>query len=79
MALKTKIWLWWGFSQGTMMSLYTGLRRQNPLAGILGYSGALIGAGDLTGQNAPPIHLIHGESIEFELRLSPLTIKQSKN
>lgn len=51
-----------GFSQGTMMSLYTGLRRQNPLAGILGYSGALIGAGDLTGQNAPPIHLIHGES-----------------
>src|SRR5436190_21852978 len=27
-----------GFSQGTMMSLYVGLRRERPLAGILGYS-----------------------------------------
>ena len=29
-----------GFSQGTMMSLYVGLRRAKPLAGIVGYSGA---------------------------------------
>jgi phospholipase/carboxylesterase len=26
-----------GFSQGTMMSLFVGLRRANPLAGILGF------------------------------------------
>src|SRR6266404_2572162 len=31
-----------GFSQGTMMALYVGLRRARPLAGILGYSGRLI-------------------------------------
>ncbi len=51
-----------GFSQGTMMSLYVGLRRKNKVAGILGYSGALIGAEDLEGKNSPPIHLIHGEA-----------------
>src|SRR5690349_20548151 len=31
-----------GFSQGTMMALFVGLRRVRPLAGILGYSGRLI-------------------------------------
>jgi phospholipase/carboxylesterase len=52
-----------GFSQGTMMSLYTGLRRKSPISGILGYSGALIGAETLPNdENKPPICLIHGES-----------------
>ncbi len=52
-----------GFSQGTMMSLYTGLRRQSSIAGVLGYSGALIGAETLPNQDKkPPLHLIHGES-----------------
>src|SRR6478752_1078294 len=37
-----------GFSQGTMMALFVGLRRAKPLAGILGYSGRLI-ATDLLG------------------------------
>ncbi len=37
-----------GFSQGTMMSLYVGPRRAEALAGIIGYSGALIGADTLT-------------------------------
>ena len=32
-----------GFSQGTMMSLHVGLRRKAALAGILGYSGRLLG------------------------------------
>src|SRR5215469_8235861 len=32
-----------GFSQGTMMSLHVGLRRADVVAGILGYSGRLIG------------------------------------
>ncbi len=52
-----------GFSQGTMMSLYAGPRRANRIAGILGYSGALIGAEGLSGDviQKPPIHLIHGE------------------
>src|SRR5579875_1521694 len=31
-----------GFSQGTVMSLFVGLRRAEPVAGILGYSGRLI-------------------------------------
>ncbi len=51
-----------GFSQGTMMSLYAGPRRANKIAGILGYSGALVGTDDLATQSKPPIHLIHGES-----------------
>ena len=51
-----------GFSQGTMMSLYTGPRRKQQIAGILGYSGALIGGEGLDGENKPPIHLIHGEN-----------------
>ena len=53
-----------GFSQGTMMSLYTGLRREQSLAGILGYSGALIGAEELSSEHGlarPPVCLIHGE------------------
>jgi phospholipase/carboxylesterase len=52
-----------GFSQGTMMSLYTGLRRPEPIAGILGYSGALIGAEDLNvDTKKTPICLVHGEA-----------------
>ncbi len=48
-----------GFSQGTMMSLYTALRMQKKLAGILGYSGAMIGG---AGEQNIPVHLIHGEA-----------------
>jgi phospholipase/carboxylesterase len=33
-----------GFSQGTMMALHVGLRGRAPLAGILGFSGVLVGA-----------------------------------
>jgi phospholipase/carboxylesterase len=51
-----------GFSQGTMMSLYVGLRRERPLAGILGYSGRLIGPELLAGElrSRPPVLLVHG-------------------
>lgn len=51
-----------GFSQGTMMSLYTAPRRPHPIAGIVGYSGRLVGA-DLLAAEAicrPPIFLAHG-------------------
>ncbi len=51
-----------GFSQGTMMSLYTAPRRTPSLAGILGYSGALFGDEDLKNEkkSSPPVQLIHG-------------------
>lgn len=57
-----------GFSQGAMMALHVGLRRRVAPAGILSYSGLLVGpeklAADLkdrpTDQPAPPMFLIHG-------------------
>ncbi len=51
-----------GFSQGTMMSLFTGPRRSHQIAGILGYSGALVGGGGLKSATTLPIHLIHGDA-----------------
>ena len=55
-----------GFSQGTMTALYTALRRPQPLAGIVGFSGALIGEHLLKEETRtkPPICLIHGEEDE---------------
>jgi len=53
-----------GFSQGAMMSLYTGLRRRTQLAGIIGYSGMLVGA-ELLGdeiESRPPVLLTHGDA-----------------
>jgi phospholipase/carboxylesterase len=51
-----------GFSQGTMMSLYVGLRREKPLAGILGFSGRLIAPELLADEirSRPPVLLVHG-------------------
>jgi phospholipase/carboxylesterase len=53
-----------GFSQGTMMSLYVGKRYPEKLAGILGYSGALLWENDTdTGTlQKMPICLIHGDA-----------------
>jgi len=53
-----------GFSQGTMMALHVGLRRQKQVAGILGYSGMLTGAADLAHRKIarPPVLLIHGSA-----------------
>jgi phospholipase/carboxylesterase len=55
-----------GFSQGTMMSLYTGLRRATAPAAIVGYSGALIGAELLSTEirARPPVLLVHGDADE---------------
>ena len=55
-----------GFSQGTMMSLHVGPRRDQPVAGILGYSGALANPTKLVDdiQSYPPVMLIHGDSDE---------------
>lgn len=56
-----------GFSQGTMMSLFTAPRRARPVAGVLGYSGALAGAELLAAEAKakPPTMLIHGDSDEI--------------
>lgn len=52
-----------GFSQGTMMSLFVALRREEPIAGVLGYSGALVGPDVLPGEikSKPLVCLIHGD------------------
>lgn len=52
-----------GFSQGTMMGLHVGPRRQSRIAGIVGYSGLLAGPERLAEEmkNAPPVLLVHGE------------------
>jgi len=53
-----------GFSQGTMMALYAGPRFSHDLAGVLGYSGALIWGGGVDEDNVRkiPVHLIHGDA-----------------
>ena len=55
-----------GFSQGAMTALYTGLRRAVEPAGILAFSGMLIGADTLAAEIAgrPPVLLVHGEADE---------------
>jgi len=52
-----------GFSQGTMLALHVAPRRAQACAGVLGYSGALLGdpaalAAEVTAR--PPIVLVHG-------------------
>ena len=51
-----------GFSQGTMMSLEVGLRREQALAGIVGFSGRLLRAETLDEEikSKPPVLLVHG-------------------
>jgi phospholipase/carboxylesterase len=58
-----------GFSQGTMMALHCGLRRDKSPAAIVGYSGLLVlepgkGRESLKAEvrSKPPILLIHGEA-----------------
>lgn len=53
-----------GFSQGTMMSLQVAPRRSEPVAGIVGFSGRLLGP-ELIAEEAvvkPPVMLIHGDA-----------------
>ena len=51
-----------GFSQGTMMSLFVGLRRGKPVAGILGFSGRLLAPELLADElrSRPRTLLVHG-------------------
>jgi phospholipase/carboxylesterase len=51
-----------GFSQGTMMALHVSLRRTRAVAAVVGYSGMLTGAAELSHHDhaKPPVLLIHG-------------------
>ncbi|MEO1918223.1 MAG: prolyl oligopeptidase family serine peptidase [Paracoccaceae bacterium] len=53
-----------GFSQGAMMALHVGPRREMAFAGIVGFSGRLLEPGLLEAemQSKPPILLVHGDS-----------------
>lgn len=53
-----------GFSQGTMMSLHVALRLAQPVAAVVGFSGALLGAGTLAAEvtSRPPVLLVHGDA-----------------
>jgi phospholipase/carboxylesterase len=60
-----------GFSQGAMMALHVGLRRRVRPAGVLAYSGLLLGPEHLpqaiagrAPQALPPIFLVHGSHDE---------------
>ena len=52
-----------GFSQGTMVSLYAGPRYPHKLAGVLGFSGALVWEDDTRTEDVQqiPVHLVHGK------------------
>jgi len=56
-----------GFSQGTMMSLFVGPRREHPCAGIMGYSGRLESPDALAAEikSRPPVVLVHGDRDEL--------------
>lgn len=53
-----------GFSQGTMMSLHVAPRRAKALAGVLGFSGALLAPEKLVAEavSKPPMLLVHGDA-----------------
>ena len=51
-----------GFSQGTMMALHVLPRRDEPVAGIVGFSGRLLAPESLAEvQVRPPVLLVHGD------------------
>ena len=52
-----------GFSQGTMMSLYVAPRREDEVAGIVAFSGRLLKPELLSDETVsrPPVLLVHGD------------------
>ncbi len=53
-----------GFSQGTMVALHVGPRRERQLAGIVGYSGMLADEDSAAAElrTKPPVLLVHGDN-----------------
>lgn len=68
-----------GFSQGTMMALHVGPRREQQLACILGYSGLLVGAEALAREvrTRPPVMLIHGAE-DLMVPLASMRVAESE-
>ncbi len=69
-----------GFSQGTMMALHVGPRREHRLAGIVGFSGML--SGGIEGiRSKPEICLIHGEMDDVvpfaAMAMAQMTLKEA--
>lgn len=52
-----------GFSQGTMMALHVAARREDEVAGVVAFSGRLLGPETLKDEavSRPPILLVHGD------------------
>lgn len=55
-----------GFSQGSMMAMHVALRRAQPCAAVVAYSGMLVAAERLGAEikSRPPVLLVHGEADE---------------
>lgn len=53
-----------GFSQGAIMALHVGLRRQKPIGAVVAFSGVLHSADVLEAEirSRPPVLLIHGDA-----------------
>lgn len=53
-----------GFSQGTMMALHVAPRREDPVAGVVAFSGRLLSPDLLKDEtlSRPPVLLIHGDA-----------------
>lgn len=53
-----------GFSQGTMMALHVAPRREDEIAGVVGFSGRLLSPETLSDDVVvrPPILLVHGDA-----------------
>jgi phospholipase/carboxylesterase len=53
-----------GFSQGTMMALHVAPRREDPVAGIVAFSGRLLSPELLADEtrSRPPVLLVHGDA-----------------
>lgn len=66
-----------GFSQGTMMALHVALRRARPVAALVGFSGALVGAETLAGElvSRPRTLLLHGDADEV---VNPACLEQAE-
>jgi phospholipase/carboxylesterase len=66
LAMPGNAWAIMGFSQGAMMSLFTGLRHAVAPRAILAFSGALIAPQTLEAElaNRAPVLLVHGEADE---------------
>jgi phospholipase/carboxylesterase len=64
LGLPTEAYAVMGFSQGAMISLFTGLRRRVAPRAILAFSGALIAPDTLQAEqaNRSPVLIVHGEA-----------------